>query len=105
MVNPDAESAMQGGSANFSIQNQDGNYLGSILIPLTGGRYWTLDDPGDVIADHYAIGNGRFEISFRWPAALGGYADKHITIWGYNNAARAPVLNNRTDPLGQSMVR
>ena len=105
MVNPDAASARRGGFANFTINDDNGNSLGTILIPLTGNSYWTLDDPGDVVADHYAIGDGQFDIAFRWPAALGGYADKHITVWGYNNAERTPVLNNRIDPLGQSTIR
>ena len=105
LVSPDTESAMRGGAANFTINDENGNPLGSILIPLTGNSYWSLDDPGDVVADRYAIGNGRFDIGFRWPTALGSYADKHITIWGYNNAARTATINNRTDPLAQSMIR
>ena len=105
LTNPDAASAMQGGSANFTINDASGNALGSILIPLTDGSYWTLDDPGDVVAQQYSISDGQFEISFRWPAALGNYANKHITVWGYNNAERTPVINNRADPLGQSTVR
>lgn len=106
LVSPDASTARQfGGSSNFTINDASGNALGSILIPLTGGAYWTLDDPGDVIAEQYQIGGGDFAIRFQWPDALGDYADKHITVWGYNNAERTPVINNRADPLGQSTVR
>ena len=102
---PDTESAMRGGAANFTINDYDGNPLGSILIPLTGNSYWNLDDPGDVVADQYEVGNGRFEISFRWPTALGNYADKHITVWGYNNAERMPTISKGADSLGMSMIR
>ena len=105
LVNPDRASARRDGTANFTINDQNGDPLGSILIPLTGNSYWTLDDPGDVVADHYQIGNGKFEISFRWPTAVGNYADKHITVWGYQDATRTPVISNRADSLGQSMIR
>ena len=105
LTNPDDASAMQGDSANFTINDHSGNALGSILIPLTGNSYWTLDDPGDVIAEQYQVNGGAFVISFQWPDALGDYADKHISVWGYNNAERTPVINNRADPLGQSTVR
>lgn len=106
LVSPDASTARQfGGSSNFTINDASGNALGSILIPLTGGSYWTLDDPGDVIAEQYQIGGGNFAISFQWPDALGDYANKHITVWGYHNTERTPTINNRADPLGQSTVR
>lgn len=106
LVNPDSASARRGGGyPNFTIGNPNGNALGSILIPLTGRRSWTLDDPGDVVASRYQIGNGRFEISFRWPTAVGNYDDKHITVWGYQDASRTPVISNRADSLGQSMIR
>ena len=105
LVSPDSASARRGGTSNFTIGNPNGNALGSILIPLTDGSSWTLDDPGDVVADRYQIGNGRFEISFRWPTAVGNYTDKHITVWGYQDATRTPVISNRADSLGQSMVR
>ena len=106
LVSPDAATAREfGGSSNFTINDASGNALGSILIPLTGNRYWTLDDPGDVIAEQYQIGGGDFAIRFQWPDALGDYAGKHITVWGYHNAERAPVINRSADPLGQSTVR
>lgn len=106
LVSPDAATAREfGGSSNFTINDGSGNALGSILIPLTGNRYWTLDDPGDVIAEQYQIGGGDFAIRFQWPDALGDYADKHITVWGYNNAERTPVINSRADALGASTVR
>ena len=106
LVSPDAATARQfGGSSNFTINDASGNALGSILIPLTGNRYWNLDDPGDVIAEQYQIGGGDFAVRFQWPDTIGKYADKHITVWGYNNAERTPVINSRTDPLGQSTVR
>ena len=105
LTNPDDASAMRGGSANFTINDGSGDALGSILIPLTGGSYWNLDDPGDVVAEQYQVDGGNFVIKFRWPDAIGDYADKHISVWGYNNAERTPVINNRADPLGQSTVR
>ena len=106
LVSPDAATAREfGGSSNFTINDASGNALGSILIPLTGNRYWTLDDPGDVIAEQYQIGGGDFAITFQWPDALGDYAGKHITVWGYHNAERTPVINRSADPLGQSTVR
>ena len=106
LVSPDAATAREfGGSSNFTINDASGNALGSILIPLTGNRYWTLDDPGDVIAEQYQIGGGDFAIRFQWPDALGDYAGKHITVWGYHNAERTPVINRNADPLGQSVVR
>ena len=106
LAKPDDDSAMQGGPGNFTINNASGDPLGSILIPPVGNWHWNLDDPGDVIAERYVIdANGRFEISFRWPDAIGDYTNKHITVWGYNNAERTAVLNSRADPLGESMVR
>ena len=99
------QEARQGGVSNFSINDDTGKYLGSILPQLTDGRYWNLDSPGDVVADLYELSDGRFSIRFRWPTGIGSYADKHITVWGYNNRARTAQFGKRADALGQSMVR
>ena len=99
------QAARQGGISNFSINDDTGKYLGSILPQLTDGRYWNLDSPGDVVADLYELSDGGFSIRFRWPPGIGSYADKHVTVWGYNNRARTAQLGNRADALGRSMVR
>ena len=99
------QDARKGGTSNFTINDSDGNYLGSVLPQLTGGRYWSLDSPGDVVAGEYELSGSEFSVQFQWPGGIGTYADKHITVWGFNNANRTPEYNTRADPLGQSTVR
>ena len=99
------QEAQQGGFSNFTIHDSEGNNLGSILPPLPGGRYWNLDDPGDVVADVYSLSGNEFTIRFTWPPGIGQYGDKHITVWGFNNADRTPLMGSRVDVLGQSTVR
>ena len=97
--------AQQGGFANFTIHDSEGNNLGSILPPRADGRHWILDDPGDVVAGLYSLSGNEFTVRFAWPQEIGHYGDKHITVWGFNNADRTPQIGSAVDPLGQSTVR
>ena len=97
--------AREGGKVSTFSIGVGTESLGSILPKLTGGSYWTLDDPADVVADRFDIDGNSFSISFRWPAAAGNPIGKDITIWGYNNAGRTPVLGSRADALGASIIR
>ena len=97
--------AQHGGYSNFTISDSEGNYLGSILPSLSGGRHWTLNDPGDVVADTYHLDGNEFSVRFRWPAGVGQYQDKHVTVWGFNNAARTPESSAAVDVLSASIVR
>ena len=104
LVSRSIDEARQGGIATFTIA-EGSEPLGSILPKLTGGSYWTLDDPADVVADRFDVNGNSFSISFRWPAAAGNPIGKRISIWGYNNAGRTPVIGNRADSLGISFIR
>ena len=97
--------AREGGKVSTFSIGKGTESLGSILPKLTGGSYWTLDDPADVVADRFDIDGNSFNISFRWPAAAGNPIGKDITVWGYNNAGRTPVLGSRADALGASLIR
>ena len=97
--------AQEGGYANFTVNDADGDYLGSILPRLTGGSYWRLENPADAVAATYEVYEKTFTIAFQWPDSAGDFRDKHVTVWGYNNTERAPTINDTVDPLGQSMIR
>ena len=100
---PDAQRG--GGYSNFTINDSNGNFLGSILPPLPGNLYWTLDDPGDVVADTYQLNGNEFRVSFRWPAGAGEYGDKRVSVWGFNNANRTPQSGANVDLLSSATVR
>ena len=100
---PDAQQG--GGYSNFSINDSDGNYLGSILPPLPGNSYWNLDDPWDVVADTYQLNGKEFSVSFRWPGDVGEYSDKRVLVWGFNNADRTPQSGSNVDLLSSAAVR
>lgn len=100
-----AEAQEFSGYANFTVNDANGDFLGSILPPLTGGSYWHLEDPADAVAATYEIYEKTFTIAFQWPDSAGDFRDKHVTIWGYNNTERVPEINDGADPLGQSMIR
>ena len=90
---------------NFTVNDAEGNYLGSILPAQSGGRYWILDNPGDVVADTYQLNGNEFSVSFRWPSGAGQYNDKRIIVWGFNNAGRTPQSGSNVDVLGKATVR
>ena len=96
--------ARRGGSATFTIGEGVAS-IGSILPELTGNSYWNLDDPADVVADLFEIEGNSFSVSFQWPSAAGSPMGKLITVWGYVNAGRTPVLGSSDDALGISLVR
>lgn len=100
-----SEAQQFGVYANFSIHRDDGEFLGSVLPPLTDGSYWNLTEPADVVAPTYEIHEKTFTIVFHWPDSAGDFRDKHITVWGYNNPERTPTVNDSVDPLGQSTIR
>ena len=100
------DEARQAGIATFTIaEGTEPQSIGSILPKLTDGRSWVLDDPADVVADRFDVNEKSFSISFQWPAAAGNPIGKRISIWGYNNAGRTPVIGNRADSLGASIIR
>lgn len=100
-----SEAQQFGDYANFTVNDANGDFLGSILPPLTDGSYWNLIDPADAVAAIYEIYEKTFTISFHWPDSAGDFRDKHITVWGYNNSERTPTVNDSVDPLGQSTIR
>ena len=98
------DEAREGRTSTFTI-GEGTESIGSILPKLTDGRSWILDDPADVVADRFDLNGNSFSVSFRWPAAAGNPIGKRISIWGYNNTGRTPVIGNRADSLGISLIR
>ena len=80
---PTLHDARQGGYPNFTWLNPKlGDYVGSILPKLTGNSYWTLDDPGDVVADQYRIDDGTFYIAAEFYWVIGDPQDFVVRIGG-----------------------
>ena len=95
--------------ANFSLRRaDDGKWLGSILVPLSGNRTWTLDDPGDVVADTYLIDNtsNTFTVTFDFPEGLGSNpSDYVVKVIGFQNSDREATIGENIDTLGYSRIR
>lgn len=104
LVSRSVSEAQRGGLAAFSI-SEGREVIGSILPKLPAGRSWTLDDPGDTVADVFELDGNSFSVRFRWPAAAGGPAGKRIIVWGYADASRRPAWGDGADSLGTSMIR
>lgn len=105
LANLNETSAAQDCGNSFSISNPIGKDLGDIVSSLADSLYCTRNAPGDVIAEQYIIGDGRFEVRFRWPAALGHYSDKRITVWGYENAEHILISDGVDVAIGRSTIR
>ena len=95
--------------SNFSLRTaDDGKWLGSILVPLSGNRTWTLDDPGDVIADTYLIddSSNTFTIIFDFPEGLGDNpSDFVVRVMGFQNSDREATIGENIDLLGYARIR
>lgn len=105
LASRNTDEARQGGRASTFTVGEGKDSLGSILPELTGGEYWILEDPADVVADLLEIYGNSFSVSFQWPAAAGNPTGKHISIWGYINISRTPTFGNTADALGISLIR
>ncbi len=95
--------------ANFSLRAaDDGKWLGSILVPLSGNRTWTLDDPGDVVADTYLMDDesNTFTVTFDFPEGLGDNpSDYVVNVMGFQNSDREATIGENIDTLGYSRIR
>ena len=73
--------------SNFSLRTADDRkHVGSVLVPLSGNRTWTLDDPGDVVADTYLIddASNTFTAIFDFPEGLGDDpSDYVVRVMGF----------------------
>ena len=97
-----------GGYQNFSLLRADGReHIGTILPPLSEGWSWTLDDPGDVVANGYlfSVTTRHFHVLFKFPTALEGQPSDYVVIvWGYPTGARMPTIGNNVDILGYARI-
>ena len=95
--------------ANFSLRTaDDAEYVGGILEPLSGNRTWTLDDPGDVVADTYRIDNAAqtFSVVFDFPEGLADSpSDYVVLVLGFQNSDRMPTIGENIDTLGYARIR
>ncbi len=95
--------------ANFSLRTvDDGKWLGSILVPLSGNRTWTLDDPGDVVADTYMIdeASNTFTVTFDFPEGLGDNPSDYVVhVMGFQNSDREATIGENIDRLGYARIR
>lgn len=95
--------------SNFYLRTaNDGTYVGSILPPLSGNRTWTLDDPGDVVADTYLIddASNTFTVTFGFPEGLeGDPSDYVVRVMGFQNSNRAATIGEDIDLLGYARIR
>ena len=95
--------------ANFSLMAAEGGeWLGSILAPLSGNRTWTLDEPGDVVADTYLIDNtsNTFTVTFDFPEGLGDNpSDYVVEVAGFQNSDREATIGENIDTLGYARIR
>ena len=98
--------ARRGGYSNFSLSlADDQSYLGSILPPLDGNRYWKLDDPGDTVATVYELSERVFTVTFPFPAALSSPTDYVVIVWGFRDERRTPSIGDNIDMLGYARIR
>ena len=98
--------ARSGGYQNFVMgQADDNEYVGTILPPLSGGRSWKLDDPGDSVATSYQLGGKEFDIRFLFPEALGDPSGYVVTVWGFQDENRTPNIGEKVDLLGYARIR
>ena len=95
--------------SNFSLRTADDRrFVGSILVPLSGNRSWTLDDPGDVVADTYLIddASNKFTITFDFPEGLGDNpSDYVVRVMGFQNSEREATIDENIDVLGYARIR
>ena len=95
--------------ANFILRTaDDGEGVGSILAPLSGNRKWTLDDPGDVVADTYRIDNAAqtFTVVFDFPEGLGhNPSDYVVRVLGFQDSDREATIGENIDTLGYARIR
>lgn len=95
--------------SNFALRAADeGKWLGSILVPLSGNRTWTLDDLGDVVADTYLIddASNTFTVTFDFPEGLGDNpSDYVIEVVGFQNPDREATIGENIDTLGYARIR
>ena len=97
--------ARTGGFQNFTLGSADGyDYAGSILPPLISSR-WTLDDPGDVVASEFGLDGRTFNITFRFPGALGAPTGYVVLVWGFPDVGRTPFTRDKVDLLGHARIR
>ena len=98
--------ARGGGYQNFTLDPADAyEYAGGILPPLTDGRNWVLDDPGDSEATTYQLDASGFSVEFPFPEALGNPSDYVVTVWGFQNDSRTPGIGKKIDLLGYARIR
>ena len=95
--------------SNFTLRTADnGQQVGSILVPLSGNRRWTLDDPGDVVADTYQIDNATqaFTVAFDFPEGLTGDPSEYVVkALGFQTSDRMPTIGESIDTLGYARIR
>ena len=73
---------------------------------LGDGWSWNLDDPGDTVATVYRLTGRKFEVKVRFPEALeGDPSDYVITIWGFSDHSRTPLIGENADILGYARIR
>ena len=95
--------------SNFELRTaEDRKHVGSILEPLSGNRTWTLDDPGDVVADTYLMddASNTFTVTFDFPEGLGGNpSDYVVRVMGFQNSDREATIGEDIDLLGYAQIR
>ena len=77
-------------------------------MPLSGNRTWTLDDPGDVVADTYLMddASNTFTVTFDFPEGLGGNpSDYVVRAMGFQNSDREATIGEDIDLLGYARIR
>ena len=96
--------ARTGGQPNFTLASVgDYDSVGSVLPPLTSGR-WVLNDPGDVVATDYDVNDGTFTVRFRFPQALGDPSDYAVLVLGFQDGSRSSFFGWEVDILGSARI-